>query len=283
MISKKILFISLVFSLLTVSCNKKGCTDSLALNYDEKAKKDDGSCEFLNQNTKPLFLQTHHFYDSLTFYLDSSYNDDFGTKIKFNRASFYLGKNGFYDENNISIDDTVNHMLIHPDENIYQIGHISNIDNIKSEFYIGVDSIRNHISPANYMSNNPLSYQTPSTHWQMGSNPINWSYLFIIIEGSADSNSNGIFETNENFIFHIGGDEYISNIYKINSSVIDNLQTNNLIGITPNSYSININLNWASIINSIDIKNSQSTHGGGNVQLAEKIVNNCDYLISEHF
>ena len=116
MISKKILFISLIFALLIASCNKKGCTDSLALNYNEKAKKDDGSCEFLNQNTKALFLQTHHFYDSLTFYLDSTYNDDFGTKIKFNRASFYLGKKGFYDDSNISIDDTVNHMLIHPDE-----------------------------------------------------------------------------------------------------------------------------------------------------------------------
>lgn len=29
----------------TVSCNRKGCTDPTATNYDEKAKKDDGSCE----------------------------------------------------------------------------------------------------------------------------------------------------------------------------------------------------------------------------------------------
>lgn len=28
----------------TVSCNRKGCTDPTATNYDEKAKKDDGSC-----------------------------------------------------------------------------------------------------------------------------------------------------------------------------------------------------------------------------------------------
>ena len=30
----------------TVSCNKKGCTDPAALNYSDKAKKDDGSCEY---------------------------------------------------------------------------------------------------------------------------------------------------------------------------------------------------------------------------------------------
>lgn len=29
-----------------VSCKKEGCTDPLALNYNEKAKKDDGSCEY---------------------------------------------------------------------------------------------------------------------------------------------------------------------------------------------------------------------------------------------
>lgn len=32
--------------LLTSSCKKEGCTDDLATNFDTKAKKDDGSCEF---------------------------------------------------------------------------------------------------------------------------------------------------------------------------------------------------------------------------------------------
>ena len=33
-------------SSVTVSCKKKGCTDELALNYSDKAKKDDSSCEY---------------------------------------------------------------------------------------------------------------------------------------------------------------------------------------------------------------------------------------------
>lgn len=33
-------------SLTLASCNRKGCTDPTALNYDEKAKKDDSSCEY---------------------------------------------------------------------------------------------------------------------------------------------------------------------------------------------------------------------------------------------
>jgi len=44
---KKILFATAILtSLISTSCKKKGCIDSLASNYDEKAKKDDGTCTF---------------------------------------------------------------------------------------------------------------------------------------------------------------------------------------------------------------------------------------------
>ena len=32
--------------LIGTSCKKKGCTDPTATNYNEKAKKDDGTCEY---------------------------------------------------------------------------------------------------------------------------------------------------------------------------------------------------------------------------------------------
>ena len=40
--------ITLLVCVLTIftSCKKEGCIDKDALNYDSKAKKDDGSCEF---------------------------------------------------------------------------------------------------------------------------------------------------------------------------------------------------------------------------------------------
>ena len=44
----------LMLSALTlgaVSCQKEGCTDSTATNYDEKAKKDDGSCIAATEET----------------------------------------------------------------------------------------------------------------------------------------------------------------------------------------------------------------------------------------
>ena len=43
---KKVLFVLFTFSLVFAGCKKKGCMDSAALNYDPKAKQEDGSCEF---------------------------------------------------------------------------------------------------------------------------------------------------------------------------------------------------------------------------------------------
>jgi hypothetical protein len=44
----KIVLLSVLLLSLTnlTSCKKKGCTDTLAENYDSKAKKDDGSCTY---------------------------------------------------------------------------------------------------------------------------------------------------------------------------------------------------------------------------------------------
>jgi hypothetical protein len=44
----KMTCITLLVCVLTIftSCKKEGCIDKDALNYDAKAKKDDGSCEF---------------------------------------------------------------------------------------------------------------------------------------------------------------------------------------------------------------------------------------------
>ena len=256
-----------------ISC-KEGCLDPNALNYDSNAKKsNDELCEYDTNNVESLLLETYHKFDNEDFNLDSIYFDDFGTMIEFNRASFYVSKNCFSNLNNLCIDDTVKYLLIDPSTNNYNIGFLSkDTEDISIEFQVGVDSISNHIDPAVYNSSHPLSYQSPSMHWQMGNNPQDWSYLFIVAEGLADLNSNGIFEPGEIFVFHIGGDSFRSSNHLVNC-VVSQLSDELLV---------KVNINWAAIINDLDIKNSNFTHTMDNIPLAQKISDNCGNLISEH-
>lgn len=52
---KSLLYVTLVLGLSAgfTSCKKEGCTDEKAKNYDSKAKKDNGSCEYAKKTTDP--------------------------------------------------------------------------------------------------------------------------------------------------------------------------------------------------------------------------------------
>ena len=271
-IFKRILLTIIVLNFI-ISC-KEGCLDPYALNYDSDAKKsNDELCEYDTNNAESLFLETYHKFDNEDFNLDSIYFDDFGTMIKFNRASFYVSKNCFSNLNNLCFDDTVKYLLVDPSINKYNIGFLQkDSEDISIEFQVGVDSISNHIDPAVYNSSHPLSYQSPSMHWQMGNSSQDWSYLFIVAEGIADLNSNGTFEAGEIFVFHIGGDSFRSSNQLVNC-VVSQLSDELLV---------KVNVNWAAIIDDLNIKNSNFTHTMDNIPLAQKISDNCGNLISEH-
>jgi hypothetical protein len=54
----KHIYIFLFGSLLITSCKKEGCTDASALNYNEEAKKDDGSCTYFQLNVPATYAFT---------------------------------------------------------------------------------------------------------------------------------------------------------------------------------------------------------------------------------
>lgn len=61
---KKLLFPLLLMSLTVISCRKKGCTDEVANNFDDKAKKDDGSCIYTAPTATYSAPTTYNFTDA---------------------------------------------------------------------------------------------------------------------------------------------------------------------------------------------------------------------------
>ena len=47
----------IVICALSFGCNRRGCTDELAINYDSKSKKDDGNCIYpVDETSKDTFF-----------------------------------------------------------------------------------------------------------------------------------------------------------------------------------------------------------------------------------
>jgi hypothetical protein len=276
-VKPKLIFIHVILLLFAhiclLSCKKKGCTNPDAINYDSKANKDDNSCRFNIDSLLNLRLTFHHFFDNKTFSFDSIYSDDFGNEIQFSRAAFYCG-NINYKNNNITNETSDQYILVSANNLNYDYGQISNTEISSIDITIGVDSITNHIDPANYQNNNDLSYQTPSMHWQMGVNSSDWSYLFIVLEGKVDVNGDGTFDSGESFIFHVGGDAF--------SIKKENLVCNLIETTSQLNYEIQLDANWKSLIDSVDLSNDNFTHTMDNIPLATKIIENADQLITAH-
>ena len=73
------------------------------------------------------------------------------------------------------------YLLVDPaNDSIFQLGNFPINDLEQIEFWIGVDSARNHLDPALYPENHPLALHDPSMHW-------GWAggYRFIAFEGVA--------------------------------------------------------------------------------------------------
>lgn len=173
----------MVFVVGLFSCQKPGCTDSQAINYDDEATKDDNSClydrnffvEFRLKNNNNTFSK----YDTLNF--DNN-------RFRLEKLKFYLS--------NIHLDDKVS------ESNSKKV-HLVDIDNPSSQsitltvpegsynqlhFGLGLDQEQNNTTPANYEVDHPLGLNQ-NTFWAM--TPA--SYIFIMLEGKMDTSQTSNF------------------------------------------------------------------------------------------
>jgi hypothetical protein len=140
-------------------------------------------------------------YNSSNLFLDSVYVTTEGYKIKFTDLKFFgttlkngqnsLAQVGFFD---FALSGN-NFLKVEQDVNLFS----------DLQFFLGVDSLINHNDPSTFSDDSPLNISNAGTmHW--GWNP---GYIFISVEGKADTLQDGIENYDHNFSFHVGTDDYL--------------------------------------------------------------------------
>lgn len=152
---------------------------------------------------------------------------------------------------------------------------VGDYDGIKIGF--GVPADLNRTNPNDYGSENPLS--DGDFYWSGWS-----SYIFSKIQGKADMNFNGIYETNDNegLSYHMGTDEVYTTRILFESLLLKENETMNLqfeidlkkLFLMPNpEYDENDD-------GYLDIEDYDSVHSEGQMEIAKQIMNNYSEAIS---
>jgi len=258
MLTRLLLVFSCFYFLVAFSsCNNKGCTDSNALNFDIDSKKDNGSC-----NYPSLRLHLHPTVGSETFAFDQTFNIN-GVDLKFDVAQFYLtafNLEGESASDNYELEDT--YLLVKGDQHMYDLGEgrVGQIKNLGLK--LGVLEVDNHKDPASFGAGHPLGPQTPSMNWSWAN-----GYKFIRLEGTADTDGDGTYETD--FIYHLGGDNSLTDI-TINA--ID-------LAVDSEMEEIPLKVDFAKFFQNIDIATENVSHG--DPVLSSKMTANYSSVISK--
>lgn len=259
MASRITLIACILFTILLFSCGKeKGCTDAYALNFNPDAEKE-GVCTY-----PKLKLHLHPKVGTADFSFNQSFNIN-GIDVKFDVAQFYL--TGFEIKamdvaNDYSFEDT--YLLVKADQHVYELGE-GRRETVKDiGFKLGVAQEDNHKDPSDFTTGHPLSPQSPSMNWSWAS-----GYKFLVLEGSADTDMNGTFETN--IEYHIGGDANLKDL------LITDL--NQLV--EEESVQMNVKVDYAKFFDNIDLSTENITHVGDYPDVAAKVINNYSGVFSK--
>ncbi|MGB0934148.1 MAG: MbnP family protein [Lishizhenia sp.] len=136
----------------------------------------------------------------------------------------------------------------------------------KLDFFLGVPSDRNHQDPSALPNTDPLNIlNVGAMHW--GWNP---GYIFLQIEGKADTTvaQNGTFD--QNFVYHVGKD------LNLRLSTVENIDFQNTV---ENTYQALFKIKMEELFDngaySIDVRTENSTHSlDSQAQLSSKVISN---------
>jgi hypothetical protein len=127
-------------------------------------------------------------------------------------------------------------------------------------FLVGVDSVTNHAEPTTFAESSPLHPAHPRyQHWSW-----NDGYIFIKLEGMADTSASMMAGPTAPFFYHIGLDMNVASL-----SFPQDIHVHGGQSIT-----IPITIDYSKFLHNLDFRTELRTHTMNNMALAAKVKNN---------
>lgn len=231
--------------LVTVACNKK--------------KKVDDTPPAV---TPQLKLTVQPVFGSENLYIDSTYTTQDGWDIQFTDIKFYITRLG---NGSNQLVDAARYDYTQNGTTAFQVdGNVANFGSLSG--YIGVPADINHNDPSAFPTSSPLNILNANgMHWAW-----NTGYIFIIIEGRADTIPDGNALFDHYLTYHIGTDAYLGTV---------NFPTINWTTTSSTLHTTQWQLDMKHLIdhptNPIDIRSEYITHSSGSqATLTQKVLSN---------
>jgi hypothetical protein len=196
------------------------------------------------------------------------YNQEYtvnGRKLKFTKAQFYVSSVRLLNAESASITPEMPYALVHALETNYSVGAIDAGTYSSLEFAVGVDSAANHGDPTQWGATHPLYVNSLyASYWD-------WSqgYVFMKLEGYVDTTAAAKGTASTGFAYHIGNDEMLRAISISLNKTIEGSNAN-----------IELNVDYAKLLEDVDLKTELQTHSIANEPIAAKIADKAQEAIT---
>ena len=249
-----ILFAAFTFTL--TGCDKEGCTDPNAINFDEKADTNDGSCEYA---TGTAMLHMHPKWGDDPFTYGTDYMLDDGRVINFNIARFYMSQFTLLSDAGETALSEVYHQFT-PSTEQYSLGSVNTGNYTGVRFVLGVDETSNTGDPSIWPDDHVLSINYPTfDHWNW-----NMGYVFMKLEGMVDGSATQTGTADSTLVYHVGT-QTMARTVTINSTVTI---------AEGGTGMFHIDVDLKDVFEGLDMTQDLDTHTGNNVPLATQVADN---------
>lgn len=247
------------------SCSKDGCNQKMAFNYDPDGDSEE-TCVWKPIDVKiafnpmvgdqPLNLNEENMVNGRAMKMD--FYGIYFTEIALQLDDqIVLLRN----DNEDCVTATSDAILFEDVNRVFESSYLPSADVVLNnmQFNIGVDTCRNNgLDPSTQLSG-PFAPHVPTMYWSWAS-----GYRFISLNGMVDTSANADGSDMQNFEYHTG-------LNSLLRSVSIDLESREL---SANDLIINLNVDFAKMLEGVDFTTELSTHTFDNMPLAEKVTEN---------